>query len=433
MIQYTIQRLLLLIPTMLGITVLSFMILHIAPGDPVDLLVAGAASGGDGLSSEKQKSIEETKAELRRQLGLDKPIHVQYAIWLSNMIFSVDGMSDFEKDAHLTDRLIASLGRADRAALAAVDGEDRKRLLMERADVDPLVRADLEASTFWAGRTIKLEDNYTYVGEGVLLHQGDTYRLVTLNLGRSLMDQRPVVDHIRERLPVTVELSVIGLLIAYFIGIPLGVFLSVKQNTTTDRSLSTFTYLLWSLPTFWVGMLMIIFFCNKEFFYWFPASGVASFNPDPNWTWFDRLLDHAYHMALPILASTYASFAAISRFMRTSMLENLRLDYVRTARAKGLAEHNVVYRHVLRNSLIPIVTLMAALLPSLFAGSVFIETIFTLPGMGFLAVQSVVSRDFPTIMAIFTISSFLSLLGILVADLLLKVVDPRISFGGRTG
>jgi peptide/nickel transport system permease protein len=138
-------------------------------------------------------------------------------------------------------------------------------------------------------------------------------------------------------------------------------------------------------------------------------------------------------MALPVLASCYASFAGISRFMRTSMLENLRLDYVRTARAKGLAERVVVLRHVLRNSLIPIVTILASLLPGLIAGSVFIETIFTIPGVGYLAFQSVLVRDYPMVMAIFTIGSTLSLVGILLADILLTVVDPRIQFSEIQG
>jgi peptide/nickel transport system permease protein len=416
---------------MFGITVISFLILHLAPGDPVDLLVAGAA-GGDGMNSDKQKDIEKTKAELRRQLGLDRPIHIQYFRWLSKLVLSYEPMGSYEQDALVTDKLIAGLSDSDRRALARLEGEDRKTYLIDQSGLDEQMQHRLTGTSFWAGKSIKVHSNYTYNGTGILVYQSDSYRLITLNLGTSLMDQRPVIEHIKERLPITIELSVIGLLIAYLVGIPLGILLSVRQNTPTDRTLTTATFLMWSLPSFWVGMLLIIFFCNKEFFYWFPASGIQSFNPDPSWSWFDRLLDHAYHMAMPILTSTYASFAVISRFMRTSMLENLRLDYVRTARAKGLAESLVIFRHVFRNSLIPIVTLLGALLPSLFAGSVFIETIFTLPGMGFLAVQSVVSRDFPTIMAIFTIGSFLSLVGILVADLMLKVVDPRISFGGRT-
>jgi peptide/nickel transport system permease protein len=187
------------------------------------------------------------------------------------------------------------------------------------------------------------------------------------------------------------------------------------------------------MPSFWVGMLFIIFLCNVEFLYWFPASGIWSIDATSEWGFWRLLKDHTHHMILPVLASTYASFAGISRFMRTSMLENMRQDYVRTARAKGLAEKVVILRHVFRNSLIPIVTILANLLPGMIAGSVFIETIFTIPGMGFLAFQSVIVRDYPMVMAIFTIGSTLSLLGILMADLLLKVVDPRIEFSRIQG
>ena len=217
-------------------------------------------------------------------------------------------------------------------------------------------------------------------------------------------------------------------MIAYLVGIPLGVLLAVKQDTRVDRTLTAGTFVLWSMPSFWVGMLLIMLFCNKEFLYWFPAAGIQSLEAAENWSFWRLFKDHAHHMVLPVLASSYASFAAISRYMRTSMLENLRLDYVRTAHAKGLPGRVVVVRHVLRNSLIPIVTLMGWLLPGMIAGSVFIETIFTIPGMGFLAFQSVIARDYPMAMAIFTIGAGLSLGGILVSDLLLKVVDPRIEF-----
>ena len=139
------------------------------------------------------------------------------------------------------------------------------------------------------------------------------------------------------------------------------------------------------------------------------------------------------HLWVPVVVIGTAGTAGLMRIMRTSMLENMRMDYVRTARAKGLAEKVVVLRHVFRNSLIPIVTILANLLPGMIAGSIFIETIFTIPGMGFLAFQSVIVRDYPMVMAIFTISSVLSLLGILCADILLKVVDPRIEFSKIQG
>lgn len=251
---------------------------------------------------------------------------------------------------------------------------------------------------------------------------------MTLNLGRSFKDQQPVIDHIFDRLPITLEINLISLVFAYLVGVPLGIVIAVKQNTAIDRLATTGTFMLWSMPSFWVGMLLILFFCNKEFFHWFPASGIQSLDAGEDWGFWRLLTDHAHHMVLPVLASTYASFAGISRYMRTSMLENLRLDYVRTAQAKGLRYRVVVLRHVLRNSLIPIVTLLAGLLPGMIAGSVFIETIFTIPGMGFLAFQSVIVRDYPVAMALFTIGAALSLAGILVADILLKVVDPRIDF-----
>jgi peptide/nickel transport system permease protein len=215
--------------------------------------------------------------------------------------------------------------------------------------------------------------------------------------------------------------------------VPLGLLLAVRKDSLIDHVATTGTFMLWSMPSFWVGMLLIMFFCNKEFLYWFPASGIQSLHADETWGTWELFTDHVHHMVLPVLASTYASFAGISRYMRTSMLENLRQDYVRTAQAKGLPYQLVVVRHVLRNSLIPIVTLMAGLLPGMIAGSVFIETIFTIPGMGFLAFQSVIVRDYPVAMAIFTIGAGLSLMGILAADILLKAVDPRIDFSQAQG
>jgi peptide/nickel transport system permease protein len=326
------------------------------------------------------------------------------------------------------------LPSAERAELEALGGAARKQaflvLLRQRL---PQSADELVASSFWETKSLRLRDNYRYSGSGLVLLQTGELRLSTLDFGRSFKDQQPVIKRILERIPITIRINVISLFIAYLVGIPLGVFLAVRQNTPADRVLTTGTFMLWSMPSFWVGMLLIIFFCNKEFLYWFPASGIQSLEATTEWGYWRLFVDHAHHMALPVLASCYASFAGISRFMRTSMLENLRLDYVRTARAKGLAERVVVLRHVLRNSLIPIVTILASLLPGLIAGSVFIETIFTIPGVGYLAFQSVLVRDYPMVMAIFTIGSTLSLVGILLADILLTVVDPRIQFSEIQG
>lgn len=433
MLQYTIQRILLAIPTLLGITLITFLIMRLAPGDPVDLFLGGAA-GGEGISTDRQADMEKTREDLRRQLGLDQPLHMQYLIWLSKLVLQVEDLTGFERGALLADTLLGELSQVERTELAGLEGKQRKARFLEYFrrlspdGVDALVE-----SPFWQSRLFSVEGNYAYAGAGIEVLQMDDWRLVTLNFGRSFKDQERVIDHILDRLPITLEINLISLFFAYLIGVPLGILLSVKQNSVIDRLATTGTFMLWSMPSFWVGMLLILFFCNKEFYYWFPASGIQSLNVSEEWSAWRLLTDHAHHMVLPILASTYSSFAGISRYMRTSMLENLRLDYVRTAQAKGLRYRVVVLRHVLRNSLIPIVTLLAGLLPGMIAGSVFIETIFTIPGLGFLGFQSVIVRDYPMAMALFTIAGALSLVGILVADILLKAVDPRIEFSGVQG
>ena len=428
MLSYILQRGMLMIPTLIGITLISFFIMRLAPGDPVDLFLGGAA-GGDGIDTDRRADFERTREDLRKQLGLDKPIHLQYFSWLSSLLLRAEPLSDYDRAARMVDSAIARSDDATRLRLSSLEGAGRKAYLLKILQKErPEAAGRLAASSFWMGKRIKLEQNYAYAGAGLVLLTTEATRFVTLNFGRSFKDQQPVIAHMLKRVPITIRINVISLIIAYLVGVPLGVWLSVRQNTPTDRALTTGTFVMWSMPSFWVGMLLIMFFCNREFFYWFPASGIQSIEATEDWGFWRLFWDHAHHLALPVLASCYASFAGISRFMRTSMLENLRLDYVRTARAKGLAERIVILRHVLRNSLIPIVTILAYILPGLIAGSVFIETIFTIPGMGFLAFQSVLVRDYPMVMAIFTIGSTLSLVGILLADILLKVVDPRIDF-----
>jgi peptide/nickel transport system permease protein len=188
------------------------------------------------------------------------------------------------------------------------------------------------------------------------------------------------------------------------------------------------------VPSFWVGTLIIIFFCGGDFFAWFPAAGLHSLSYDPAWPWPRRLGDYLYHLAMPLVVTTYGTFAFLSRVLRSSMLEVKALDYIRTARAKGVSEAAVILKHILRNSIIPIVTNIGGLLPTLIGGSVIIETIFSLPGLGYLYLgyQAVLERDMPVVLALFSISSGLTLVGILVSDLALVLVDPRISFGGKS-
>ena len=431
MLRYIFHRLFLAIPTLIGISVITFMIMHLAPGDPVDLFLGGGAgvASSEGISSDRKSDIDKAREDLRSQLGLDKPLYLQYLNWLSNIFLRFERLDDFERGAVKADILLAKLSMDEVSKLRTLQVFDlRGAFVREMQGIDSLATENLTSSTFWKTGAFSLGNNYEYTGPGIELFRGMEWRIVTLNFGRSFKDQQPVIKRIIERLPVTLEINLISFVLAYFIGIPLGLVLAVKRNTIMDRVVTTGTFMLWSLPSFWVGMLLILFFCNKDFFYWFPASGIRSLHVDATWSTWDIFKDHTHHMVLPVIASTYSSFAGISRFMRTSVLDNLQQDYVRTAEAKGLGHYVVLLRHVVRNSLIPIVTLMANLLPGMIAGSVFIETIFTIPGLGLLSFQSVIVRDYPMAMALFFIGGGLSLLGILIADILLKITDPRIDF-----
>jgi peptide/nickel transport system permease protein len=329
---YFARRLLLLVPTLIGISLISFLIIQLAPGDPASLKIGDGESGRDSAVSEQ--AIKETRA----LYGLDQPLYVQYGRWLR--------------------------------------------------------------------------------------------RFVTLDFGESLEDHRPILDKLKERIPITILLSGISLLLSYLIAIPLGIYSATHEHSTGDKLITIVLFGLYSLPNFWIATMAIVYLGGGDFLNVFPVFGLQS-EGAANWALAARLKDYVWHLILPVTCMTYYTFAALSRYMRASMLEVIRQDYIRTARAKGLSERLVVYRHALRNSLIPMVTLMADLLPALIGGSVVIEVLFSIQGMGQLSFQAVLHRDYPLIMAIFTLSALLTLLGILLADFLYTVADPRISYEKR--
>ena len=330
MTQYIIRRLLWMIPTIIGITLITFLIVQLAPGDPVKLSMG---IGGETLKAEGQsKQILE---EQRRLLGLDKPLWVRYPLWMG--------------------------------------------------------------------------------------------RLARLDFGRSFKDWRPVRDIILERLPVTLQINLISIFIAYLIAVPVGVHSSVRAGRFSERAVTVILFILYSLPSFWTAYILIYFLAGGNYLDMFPVGNINS--PAAAGFGFWRFLaDRLWHLALPVACLTYASFAGISRYMRSGMMEVLRQDYIRTARAKGLSERAVIFKHALRNSVIPIVTILAGILPTLIGGSVIIETIFNIPGMGRLGFNAVLARNYPVIMAVATVSAVLTLFGILLADLLYAVVDPRIKY-----
>jgi peptide/nickel transport system permease protein len=330
---YLIRRLLLIIPTFIGISLVSFAIIQLAPGSPIYFkLMAGQGQvAGD---ADTQKIIEDTK----KLYGLDKPIHVQYVLWLK--------------------------------------------------------------------------------------------RLVTFDLGRSYKDQKPVIEKIGSTILVTLQLNIISIFLIYLFSIPIGVYSSTHHRSFGDSVLTFVLFVLYSLPSFWVAMLLILFLGGGEFLNWFPVHGLNSFEAR-DWPLYRWLLDRLWHLVLPVFCLTYGGLAGLSRFARAGMIETIRQDYVRTARAYGFSEKIVVWKYAMRNSLIPIITLMGTLLPALIGGSVIIEQVFSIPGMGRLTFEAILSRDYPVIMGTLTFSALLTLIGLILSDIMYAVADPRIKFGGE--
>ncbi|MBL8004047.1 MAG: ABC transporter permease [Candidatus Kapabacteria bacterium] len=259
-----------------------------------------------------------------------------------------------------------------------------------------------------------------------------TTNIFKLDFGTSFQDSRPITEKFVERIPITLLMNILAIILSYSIAVPLGIYSATHQGNFLDKLSTFFIFALYSLPTFWIGTMGITFLCNPEYVSWFPSGNIRSINFDASWGFLEKLTDYASHLVLPMIVYTYGSFAYISRQMRSGMLEVIRQDYIRTARAKGLPEHIVIFKHAVRNSLIPIITLLAGILPALIGGSVIIETIFSIPGMGKLSFESLIARDYPMIMAIFTVSAVMTLVGILVADILYSVVDPRIAYGKKS-
>jgi peptide/nickel transport system permease protein len=249
-------------------------------------------------------------------------------------------------------------------------------------------------------------------------------RLLVLDLGVSFSpDGRPVSSKILERLPITVFLNVLSMVLIFLIAIPIGVLSAVRQGSTFDRVMSVFVFVGFAIPTFWLALLlMILFGIDLD---WLPISGLRSLNyeylPPAEALW-----DFLKHLILPVTIAAFGGLAGLSRYMRSNMLEVIRQDYITTARAKGLPERTVIYKHALRNAMLPVITLLGLSVPGLIGGSVIFETIFSIPGMGQLFYMAVMSRDYPVVMGILVIGAVLTLIGNLLADVSYALADPRI-------
>ena len=327
MLLYALRRLVLAVPLLLGITFISFLVIHLAPGEPAEI-----QTGDLSIQSDAQ-----ARQLLRELYELDKPLHVQYWRWLT--------------------------------------------------------------------------------------------RIVRLDFGKSFSpDARPVLQKIGERLPVTLLLNVVEMMIIVALAVPIGVYSATRQYSVFDKVTTVFVFVGFATPDFWLALLLMILFGVQ--LGWLPISGLRSLNWEYLSFWRQQW-DFAGHLLLPILVATFGGLAGFSRYMRQSMLEVVRQDYVQSARAKGLPERVVIGKHALRNAMLPIVTVLGLSLPGLIGGSIIVESIFAIPGMGQLMVQAVFERDYPVIMGNLVIVSTLTLVANLIADVTYSFVDPRIRVGAR--
>jgi peptide/nickel transport system permease protein len=327
MLAYAVRRLLVAIPLLLGITIVSFAVLHLAPGDPAAVMVGGS----------EQPIDPEMYKQLVKVYNLDKPLWQQYWLWVSS--------------------------------------------------------------------------------------------LVRLDFGRSFSPHgRPVLSMIGERLPITLLLNIVEMLIIVATAIPIGALSATRQYSTFDKVTTIFVFVGFATPDFWLALLLMILFGVQ--LGWLPISGLRSLNWEYLSFWRQQA-DFLSHLALPVLVATFGGLAGFSRYMRQSMLEVIRQDYIQSARAKGLAERVVIGKHALRNALLPIVTILGLSLPTLIGGSVIVESVFAIPGMGQLMVQAAFERDYPVLMGNLVIVSTLTLVANLLADLAYSLVDPRIRVGRR--
>jgi peptide/nickel transport system permease protein len=358
MLNYIVRRLLLMIPTLLGVTFVVFFVIRLSPGG----VGASLMSNEGSLRPEERKAME---AYYKARYGLDKPYIVQYFNWLNH---------------------VSPIGRKT---------------------------AGVGFPNSWP------------VG------------VKSPDLGEAFSTHHPVSAMIQECLPITLLLELLSLPLVYGVAIWTGIRAARSRGKFVDVSFSFTLIALYSLPTIWVGVLMIGFLTNFSYVHWFPSNGLHDLLADsmtflPTWNHghFERgwMLDMGWHLCLPLICLSYGSFAFLSRLQRGALLEALSQDFVRTARAKGLGERVVIYRHAFRNSLMAMITVAASILPGLIGGSVVVESIFGIQGMGKLAVDAVFSRDSELLMAITLIASLLQLIGNLLSDLTYAVADPRVSY-----
>ncbi len=332
-----------MLPTLLGVTLVVFIIINLAPGSPIEQKLQQLRFGGKETSLSNSSTgrggeigvSNDMLNALKKQYGFDKPLHERYFLWLKN--------------------------------------------------------------------------------------------LSSLNFGDSFTYDEPVVDVITSKFPVSLQFGILSLILSYIISIPLGIVKAIKHGSFFDLSTSILLFVFYSIPSFMLAILLIVLFSGGSFLELFPVGGLYSEFYDELTSW-EKFIDRVHHFTLPLICYTIGSFTSLTVLMKNSIIEEIKKDYIRTARAKGLSERKVYLKHALKNALIPIVTGLGGFLSVFFAGSLLLETIFQLDGIGLLSYNSILARDYNVIMGLVFIQSGLFLLGNVISDFAYVLVDPRIDF-----
>ena len=443
---YFIRRLLLIPPTLIGITLLVFTITRFVPGGAIDQMLQEAARGADqggkrSSSSQAQGGLsEEQLEELEEQFGLDKKILFAYGQWLGVAPREVsiskgefgdrgDEMIGSEMDPATTAEVVLRgdgravlVKRANEKVVSAVFKETGKPIDAEGWEIRYETEKDRQER--FQRRNAGNEQPPGYRPRAVI-YQTRYSGLIQGDLRRSTVYNDPVHEMILDRMPVAAYFGLLTAFITYSICLPLGILKALKHRTFIDSASSVLIFLGYSIPGFALGAILLVHLGARMNL--FPLFGIVSPDFDQLGRW-DQLKDLAHHTVLPLTCYVVGSFAMLTMMTKNNLMDNLAADYVRTAVAKGASFRKAVFGHAFRNSMIPIATSLGSLVEVFIVGSMLIETVFDIQGFGLLQYQSVIARDVPVIMGTVTIAAFLMLIGHVISDFIVAMVDPRIKF-----
>lgn len=488
MLKYILKRILFFIPTLIAISLLAFIISVNAPGDPVTRLVETSQSGSE--LSMKSANQKEQKKLWTHKLGLDLPLFYftihslaepdtlykiydinerkalkqfineygdwnEISIYYNSILLLDDSHKNIEADSsaiekYSKEKILEAVNRSviecaalrsewDDQAIAAkfdtlkkiysgFDFFEKQIILLQKTET---AFADVKRdASVWKNYvpSISFYGNNQYhrwmFGDG-----STTKGIIRGDFGISYITKEPISKIIGSRILWSLMFAILSVVIAYLVSVPLGIRAAINKHKAFDNISSVILYLLYSLPVFWLATLLLMSFANPDALWIFPASGVKPVTGYPeNIGLFQKIWITLPYLVLPLICYVYSSFAFISRTMRSSILEVLPMDFIRTARAKGLKEKNIVYGHALKNSLLPLITIFANVFPLAIGGSVIIESIFSVPGMGREAYAAIATQNYPVIVAIFTLTGLFTLFGYLISDILYAYADPRINY-----